>query len=829
MNRATDPDRFEALVRDHSAAAWRAAQRVLLDGERAADVVQELYLRVLDGRLDLAEAEEPGLVLGSWATRLALGQRRGEVRRRKREERHAMEKEASGMENEAEREDEHRALWKHLTALPEELRLALVLRYREGLTFAAIGAAVGCAEPTAHDRVRRGLERLRAALAGAGLAAVVARVEDRLGQVEPGEAPAGLAERLLALGARPAAAVSPAAGGWFPGVALAGALAATALVVLGPLLNERPAPGPGLRPGERPGRVAAERAPAGRAVPDGGGGRAAVGAAATADRDAAENAQDPVATPAARVQGRAVDGDGLPVPDATVALESVERRGKFPAWSGFARTDAAGRYALEVPVPEGAAHRTVRVRASRLDRGAGLDGPRRAAAGETTDLGDLVFASAPAVEEGPFTLELLVVGPRGEPVPGARLTLHHQSPREVRFPGVGGGAPRWYDAAGWVRAQDATAESDGAGLALLRGGRLGPKLLIVQPADPAWAPVELELPVPEPGYRALRVALEAGGVVEGRVTDLRGERPEGVHLWLVPPGNGGWVPVQLDAGGGFLAEGLGRIAYTLRVDSRGPDPWSPVGLPVDLTAEPEVRDLALTLKRADDPRDVGHHGAELHGRVVDAATGEGVPLDRWDVAEFTVPARDGYDLERDLMPNHLFPPPVQREVMLGAVEPVPSPDFHLVGLLPGTRVVYVNVRGYGQTSVGPFELGPRTLIADVEVRLRPPAELAVEVVDADGAPVEGALVFPSGSGPYSDGVIERVDREWLEADGRGTHYAWGGATGADGRVLLRRLPAGRLFAPVAVHPGHEPARGELAALEPGETRVTLVLREPRRR
>ena len=65
MNRATDPDRFEALVRDHSAAAWRAAQRVLLDGERAADVVQELYLRVLDGRLDLAEAEEPGLVLGS--------------------------------------------------------------------------------------------------------------------------------------------------------------------------------------------------------------------------------------------------------------------------------------------------------------------------------------------------------------------------------------------------------------------------------------------------------------------------------------------------------------------------------------------------------------------------------------------------------------------------------------------------------------------------------------------------------------------------------------------------------------------------------------------
>ena len=40
-------------------------------------------------------------------------------------------------------------------------RVPLVLRFHEGLTLAAVATAMGCAESTAHARVRRGLDLLR--------------------------------------------------------------------------------------------------------------------------------------------------------------------------------------------------------------------------------------------------------------------------------------------------------------------------------------------------------------------------------------------------------------------------------------------------------------------------------------------------------------------------------------------------------------------------------------------------------------------------------------------------------------------------------------------
>lgn len=53
-----------------------------------------------------------------------------------------------------------------LAALPAGQRAAVVLRYQEGLSAAQTADLLGCAEATARSQATRGLDKLRAALAG---------------------------------------------------------------------------------------------------------------------------------------------------------------------------------------------------------------------------------------------------------------------------------------------------------------------------------------------------------------------------------------------------------------------------------------------------------------------------------------------------------------------------------------------------------------------------------------------------------------------------------------------------------------------------------------
>lgn len=55
-------------------------------------------------------------------------------------------------------------LWRACDQLPRDQRVAVVLRYAEGLDYAAIASLTECAEATARSRVHRGLARLRATL-----------------------------------------------------------------------------------------------------------------------------------------------------------------------------------------------------------------------------------------------------------------------------------------------------------------------------------------------------------------------------------------------------------------------------------------------------------------------------------------------------------------------------------------------------------------------------------------------------------------------------------------------------------------------------------------
>lgn len=58
------------------------------------------------------------------------------------------------------------AIWLACARLAGSQRVAIVLRYYEGLSFKEIGELVGCAEATARSRVFRGLSALRDQLGG---------------------------------------------------------------------------------------------------------------------------------------------------------------------------------------------------------------------------------------------------------------------------------------------------------------------------------------------------------------------------------------------------------------------------------------------------------------------------------------------------------------------------------------------------------------------------------------------------------------------------------------------------------------------------------------
>jgi RNA polymerase sigma-70 factor (sigma-E family) len=58
------------------------------------------------------------------------------------------------------------AIWALCATLPRTQRAAVVLRYYEGLSYAEIGAALGCAEATARSHVHRALASLKNRLGG---------------------------------------------------------------------------------------------------------------------------------------------------------------------------------------------------------------------------------------------------------------------------------------------------------------------------------------------------------------------------------------------------------------------------------------------------------------------------------------------------------------------------------------------------------------------------------------------------------------------------------------------------------------------------------------
>lgn len=186
---------FTELVGRHAGLVYSAALRQL-DGDAA--LAQEVSQSVF---VDLARkagslADRP--VLASWlytSTRFAaLKARRSRQRRQVREqEAHTMHEIESAGLSAADWDRVRPLLDEEICELGEEDRAAILLRYFEGLPFAAIGNRLGIAENAARMRADRALEKLRHGLARQGITSTAAALGLALTTSAVAAPPAGLA------------------------------------------------------------------------------------------------------------------------------------------------------------------------------------------------------------------------------------------------------------------------------------------------------------------------------------------------------------------------------------------------------------------------------------------------------------------------------------------------------------------------------------------------------------------------------------------------------------------------------------------------------------
>jgi len=163
---------LQELYQRHGAAVYGLARRVLVDPDRAEEVVQEVFLRLWNDpeRFDPARGALRSYVLAQVHGR-SVDLVRAESARRGREERDA--RRSVTPDRDLEREVWELTLHEHvrdaLTGLNESERKAIELAYFGGHTYREVADLLGEPEGTVKSRIRTGLGRLRDSLKSAGL------------------------------------------------------------------------------------------------------------------------------------------------------------------------------------------------------------------------------------------------------------------------------------------------------------------------------------------------------------------------------------------------------------------------------------------------------------------------------------------------------------------------------------------------------------------------------------------------------------------------------------------------------------------------------------
>ncbi len=144
---------FEARLADSSNLAFRVAYSVLRHRQDAEDVAQEAFVRAHRSFSELRDRERFRAWLARMAWRLALDHRRGQKRRSAREERAVLPDVTPSHEEAALAKERSARLWTAIDALPERLRLVVVLASIEEHGIKEVAAIVDAPEGTVKSRL----------------------------------------------------------------------------------------------------------------------------------------------------------------------------------------------------------------------------------------------------------------------------------------------------------------------------------------------------------------------------------------------------------------------------------------------------------------------------------------------------------------------------------------------------------------------------------------------------------------------------------------------------------------------------------------------------
>ena len=154
---------FEARLADSSTLAFRVAYSVLRHREDAEDVAQEALAKAYRNFSKLRDRDRfrAWLVRTTW--RLALDRRRNDRRRQARDETTGPPQ-ANSTEDAVLARERSQQLWAAIDALPEKLRVVMVLGAIEGYDVAEVGKLLGVPAGTVKSRLFLGRQRLKDAL-----------------------------------------------------------------------------------------------------------------------------------------------------------------------------------------------------------------------------------------------------------------------------------------------------------------------------------------------------------------------------------------------------------------------------------------------------------------------------------------------------------------------------------------------------------------------------------------------------------------------------------------------------------------------------------------
>jgi RNA polymerase sigma-70 factor (ECF subfamily) len=173
-----DQPAFEAIMRRHNRALYRAARSIVKDDTEAEEAVQDAYLRAYHA---LAQFRGDSS-LSTWLTRIVINQALERLRKRRRElaalsldtvfdlEKHtemadAQETSSETPERELMRAQTRRLLEQKIDELPSAFRTVFVLRALEEMSVEECAASLNIPEATVRTRFFRAKRLLRKSLA----------------------------------------------------------------------------------------------------------------------------------------------------------------------------------------------------------------------------------------------------------------------------------------------------------------------------------------------------------------------------------------------------------------------------------------------------------------------------------------------------------------------------------------------------------------------------------------------------------------------------------------------------------------------------------------